>query len=608
QEAYRSVLESNPENYVALHLLGVSLIQQGQPIDGIPLIEHALRLKPDLADAHYNLGCVLHDLNRLDEAITHYNKALAINPDHGGAHLNLGNALQALDLHEEAIAHYKRTLALRFDDANAYNNWGNSLQASSRHVEAIACYERALAVKPDHAQAHNNLGNSLSALNRYEEAIARYEEALALNPAWAEARNNLGYAMHAVNRFDEALALLGQALVLKPDYAEAHNNSGMVLHALNRHEDAIMRYDDALALRPDYAEAQWNKGLALLCLGRFRDGWQLYEKRWQRKQTAAIPDFNRALWPGPGSGAGETGRQPSGDRAGETFSIAPKRRAIAGFKGFLRALVGRGNAAAGVNLLLQYEQGFGDAIQMLRYVALLEQNGVRCWIQAPPELAALAQRSFPRSQVVPIGQCPAEVQFRIPMLSLPLALETFSEAAIPRAVPYLAVDERKKLAWAARLTRPRERTVGLVWRGRPAHKNDRNRSVPLETLLPLLSRRDMRFVTLQKDLTQAEFGELAQHDNVTALDQELVSFDDTAAVVSVLDLVISVDSAPAHLSGALGKATWVLLPFSPDWRWLLARSDCPWYPSARLFRQSSIGDWAGVVDDVAGSLRFASMS
>ncbi len=608
QDLYRSLLESSPDNHVALHLLGVSFIQQGRPINGIPLIERALLLKPDYADARFNLGCALQGLDRLDEAIAHYNAALAINPDHAGAHLNLGNALQALNFQAEAIAHYQRTLALTPGHADAYNNWGNSLQALNRHDEAIVCYEKALALRAEHAEAHNNLGNSLSALNRYEEAIARYERALALKPAYAEAQSNLGYAMYALNRFDEALARLAQALALKPDYAEAHNNWGMVLHALNRHDEAIARYDQALALKPDYAEAQWNKGLALLALGRFREGWQLYEKRWQRKQAAALAEFDRPLWPGPGSGASAARHKSSGGRTGESTSIMPRRRAIARVKGFVQTLLGRGNAAIGVNLLLQYEQGFGDAIQMLRYVARLERDGVRCWIQAPPELAALAQRSFPLSRVVPIGQCPAEVQFRIPMLSLPLAFRTFCEADIPSPVPYLVVDEGKKAAWAAPLTTPRRHTVGLIWRGRPTHKNDRNRSVPLQTLLPLFARGDIQFVTLQKNLTQAEFAELAQHDNVTVLDEELVSFDDTAAVVSVLDLVISVDSALAHLAGALGKETWVLLPFSPDWRWLLARSDSPWYPSARLFRQSSLGDWAGVVKDVAASLCQTRMS
>ena len=588
QDLYRALLEKSPNDHVALHFLGVSYFQQGKPIQGIPYVEQALALKPDYADAHFNLGCTLQGLNRLEEAIVHYERALAVDPGSAGAHLNLGNALQTLNRHEEAIAHYQQTLALRPEDADAHNNWGNSLQALNRHDEATACYERSLALRPDHAEAHSNLGNSLFALNRHDEARAHYEKALALKPELAEAQNNLGHALQALNQIDAALACFARALAIKPDFAEAHNNWGNALQALNRHDEAIEHYETAIALKPDYAEAKWNKSLALLCLGRFREGWQLYEKRWRRKEAVALPDFGLPLW---------SGRDDS----------APRRRGIPRARAFLGILFGRGDAAPAANLLLQYEQGFGDAIQMLRYVPLLEQMGVRCWIQAPPALAALAQRSFPRARVVAPTQCPAEAEFRIPMLSLPLALKTYSECDIPRAVPYLAVDEEKKAAWAARLANQRECTVGLVWRGRPTHQNDHNRSVPLAILAPLFSRKDIQFVALQKGLTKAELGELAQHDNVTMVDGELDSFDDTAAAVSVLDLLISVDSAPAHLSGALGRPTWVLLPFSPDWRWSLARSDSPWYPTARLFRQESIDDWVGVIRDVGDSLSVASL-
>ncbi len=605
QELYMALLEKSPDDHVALHFLGVSYFQQGKPIQGIPYVEQALALKPDYVDAHFNLGCTLQGLNRLEEAIAHYESALAIDSDSAGAHLNLGNALQTLDRHEEAIAHYQQTLALRPEDADAYNNWGNSLQALNRHNEATACYERSLALRPDHAEAHSNLGNSLFALNRHDEARAHYEKALALKPEFAEAQNNLGHALQALNQIDAALACFARALAIKPDFAEAHNNWGIALQALNRHDAAIEHYERAIALKPDYAEAQWNKSLALLCLGRFREGWQLYEKRWRRKEAVALPDFDLPLWSGQEDSA--TRCESRGGRAAVSSRTAARRRGIPLAKAFLGILFGRGDAAPAANLLLQYEQGFGDAIQMLRYVPLLEQMGVQCWIQAPPALAALAQRSFPRARVVAPTQCPAEAEFRIPMLSLPRALKTYSASDIPRAVPYLAADEQKKAAWAARLANQRECTVGLVWRGRPTHKNDHNRSIPLATLAPLFSRKDIHFVTLQKGLTEAELGELAQYDNVTMVDEELDSFDDTAAAVSVLDLLISVDSAPAHLSGALGRPTWVLLPFSPDWRWLLAGSDSPWYPSARLFRQESIGDWVGAIRDVGDSLSVASL-
>lgn len=602
QALYQSILETNPNDAVALRLLGVCYIQQGQPLEGIPFLERALALRPDDADVHYNLGCALQALDRLGEATARYEAVLAINPSHAAAQLNLGNALQAQDRHAEAMAHYRATLALKPDDADAHNNWGNSLQALNRHEEASDHYEKALEIEPDHAQARSNLGNTLQALNRHGEAIARYQEALALMPEFAEAHNNLGHALQALNRPGEAIGHYEAALAIRPDYAEAHNNWGIALQALNRNSEAIARYDKAIALKPDYAEAQWNKSLAMLCLGQFAAGWQLYEMRWQREQTAALPNFSLPLWPGRESSAGVVSGQARIGGDGASRRTVSRRGGFVSFIKSLRTVLPAAIAGVGSNILIQYEQGLGDALQMLRYVSLLEQIGMHCWIQVPPALRALTQRSFPRAHVVAVDQRPADVQFRIPMLSMPLALKTFSEAEIPAVVPYLIVDEQKKAEWASRLATGRRQTVGLAWRGRPTHKNDRNRSIPLDILRPILSHGEIQFVTLQKDLTDVEMRELARHDNVMVLDRELESFDETAAIVSVVDLVISVDSSPAHLSGALDTATWVLLAFCPDWRWQLGRSDSPWYPSAKLFRQRSIGDWTGVVEDVAASL------
>jgi hypothetical protein len=238
--------------------------------------------------------------------------------------------------------------------------------------------------------------------------------------------------------------------------------------------------------------------------------------------------------------------------------------------------------------------------------------GWRCVIQAPPALSALFARSFPNAHVVPLGHCPPDVACRIPVMSLPLALRLFSESEIPAAVPYLVADEHKAAQWTARLRAggapPGTPRVGLVWRGLGTHANDHNRSLSLDTLSVLLRHPGIQFVTLQKGLAPAESQHLAGHDNVLVVDEALESFDDTAAVMAALDLVISVYSAPAHLAGALGKPTWILLPFSADWRWGLARDDSPWYPTARLFRQQSVGDWSAVMATVGAALDNASVT
>ena len=369
----------------------------------------------------------------------------------------------------------------------------------------------------------------------------------------------LAATLHELKRYAEAAACWEKALALEPGNANVHNNLGVSLAALNRDAEAIACHEAALAIDPNYPEAEFNRSLGLLRSGNFRAGWSAYEKRWQAKVGIGTGHVDRPLW---------LGREP----------------------------------IAGRKLLVEFEQGFGDAIQALRYVPLLEGLGAQCWIHALASLLSLVQRSFPRSTVIARNWWPHEIELRIPVMSLPLAMQTFAESDIPRVVPYLVADEGRKAHWAALLADPGRPRVGLAWRGNPGHRNERNRSARLEDLVPLLSRTDVRFVTLQKDLSAAERKILAAHPNVTVLDAELETFDDTAAVACNLEAVVSVDSSPAHLAGALGRPVWVMLPCSPEWRWGLERSDSPWYPQARLFRQAAPGDWNSVIDAVDGAL------
>jgi tetratricopeptide (TPR) repeat protein len=591
------VLKTSPDHHAALYLAGVCHLQQGQPAAAIPFIERTLASRPDFAAAHSNLGAALNALGRHDDAVARYKQALAIRPNFAEAHHNLGNALAALKRVDEAIPHYSTALALRPRYPEAHKNLGDALAAVGRHHDACAHYEAALALQPDHVDALNNLGNSLAALHQPEAAIAQYARALDIAPNFAEAQSNLAVALAALARHDEALSRFGKAIALKCDFAEAHYNTanslaalgrpheaiaryqqavaldanyaaahynlGTALAALNRHEESVASFDRALAIDPAYPDAEWNRSLGLLALGRLRDGLPGYESRWARAAALTLPNDHLPVW---------TGRE----------------------------------GVAGRTVLIQHEQGYGDAIQMLRLVADLERAGARCAIQAAPALSALLARSFPNAQVVPLGDCPPDVGLRIPVMSLPLALQLFAESEIPAALPYLVVSQPKAVHWAARLdagSAPlRTPRVGLVWRGLGTHANDHNRSLALNKLSPLLRRTGIQFVSLQKGLTPFESRYLAGHRNVLVADEALESFDDTAAVMAALDLVISVDSAPAHLAGALGKPTWMLLPFSPDWRWMLARDDTPWYPTMRLFRQQSTGDWSTVVAQVGAAL------
>jgi tetratricopeptide (TPR) repeat protein len=590
QALYERVLANSPKHPKASYLLGVCHLQQGQPAVALPLLEKAVAAKPDFAEGYGNLGAALNALGQHHEAIAQYERALALKPEFAAAHGNLGNVLTALSRHDEARARYERAAALTPSDAAAHFRLGGALMALKRPRDAVASYERALALRPGYVEARVNLGNALLALGQPEEAIVHYREALSIDPTFAEVHGNLGVALGALGQHDEALTHFQKAIALKPNYAEAyyseanalvaldrlqeateryeqavaldpdhaaaHYNLGTVFAALRRHDDAIAAYERALRCDPVYPQAEWNRSLSLLSLGRFNDGWRAHESRWTLDGALVLPNEDRPLW-------------------------------------------SEGASMAGRRLLIQHEQGYGDAIQMLRYVPQLERAGAHCALQIPPALAALVQRSFPTARVVPLGHCPADIDLRVPMMSLPLAMRTRTESDIPSEVPYLVADQTMVAHWAARLATGRACTVGLVWRGLRTHANDRIRSLSLEAFAPLLGREHIQFVTLQKDVTAQESGQLARHDNVIVLDR---AFDDTAAIMAALDLVISIDSAPAHLSGALARPTWILLHFSPDWRWLLEREDSSWYPTARLFRQEVRGDWATVISRVGAAL------
>lgn len=470
------------------------------------------------------------------------------------AHMRLGNALRTLKRHEEALASYGRALALRPDYPQALYNRGNALRALKRHEDAVADYDRALALRPDYPQALSNRGNALRDLKRHEEALASYERLLVLTPDDAGTLNNRGIVLRALRRHEEALASFERALALRPDDAKTLNNHGNVLRALNRHEEALASYQRALALKPDYAGAHWNEALCRLLLGNFATGWQKYEWRWQRETfTSPQRDFIQPLWKGQQSLAGKT-------------------------------------------VLLHAEQGFGDTIQFCRYAGLVASQGATVMLEVQPPLRSLMSSLAGVARVLGKGEPLPAFDYHCPLLSLPLVFDTRLET-IPATVPYLRAPAERVSHWEARLGPKTAPRVGIAWSGRPKHKNDHNRSLALSTLAPLL-RQGIRIISVQKDVRPGDRDFLERRGDIMNCGAALTDFADTAALISLLDLVISVDTSVAHLAGALGKPVWVLLPFSPDWRWLLARDDSPWYPTARLFRQSSIGGWNGVISHV----------
>ncbi len=499
-----------------------------------------------------------HRQGRLAAAQGLYRQVLALAPGHADALHRLGATYLQQNDARQAAELIGQALALNPGLAEAHANMGNALSALRRHEEAAAHFQHALGHMPKSPRLYASLGLALQELRRYPEAAAEYEKALALKPDYAEAHANLGAVLQTMKRFDDAIAHYEKALALKPDYAEARVNLGTALHSLNRDDAAVAEFDRALAARPGYKAAEYYKAFALLRHSKLAEGWRLWESRWGAFPTRPMAEIDRPLWPGD----------------------TPVR---------------------GRKLLIQYEitLGLGDAIQLARYVPVLEALGAECWVQAPDTLRDLFARSLKRAHVVAPQDCPAAVDCRILFFSLPLALKTFSDAAIPGACPYLMPDAAKAARWRTRLdaTKPR---IGLIWR---SGKDIFDRSATLDDMRPLLANPGVQIVGLQKDVTPAELDRLARYPNALSCGQFLDDMDETAALMAAVDLMISVDTGPVHLAGALARPTWLMLSHAPAWRWLVGRDDSPWYPTMRLFRQQAPGDWQGVVAGIDAALR-----
>jgi tetratricopeptide (TPR) repeat protein len=554
---YRKILSQVPQHADALHLLGLVAGSVGKRDEEIRLIQQAIAINPAVADYHSNLGNALREEGKLNEAIAAHRAAVAIKPDYAEARYNLANALATAGRTIEAIEEYRRTIELKPSLAEPYNNLGNALFASGKIDEAIAACREAIARKADYPEAHFNLGVALQARNEMTAAVASLKRAIALRGDFADAYYNLGNVLHDCDELEPAIEAYRKAIELKSDFAECWSNLGIALRDAGRLEESDAAYLRALEIKPDYAPVHWNLGLNYLLEGKLDAGWQENEWRWK---CAGFP--------------------------------SPKRR--------FREPMWKGEALGGRTILLHAEQGFGDTIQFARYVPLVEARGGHVILQCQKELALLFQSSFKGVETIPMEQTASGFDFHCPLMSLPLVFETRLET-IPAEQAYLAAEGAAVDRWRARHSEMRGIRVGLAWAGSPTHKRDRQRSIVMERLLPLAAVKGVHFFSLQKgvDIDRSCFSKFGIID----VADELKDFAQTAAVMANLDLVISVDTAVAHLAGALGKNVWTLLPWVPDWRWLLGRDDSPWYPTMRLFRQTQRGDWGIPIERAAQALK-----
>jgi tetratricopeptide (TPR) repeat protein len=554
---YELALTIHPHHAEALSNRGNTLKALKRLEDALESYDRALALQPDYVLALTNRGAVLFDLKRYDQALESYNRALAIRPDHADAFYNRAGVLHALKRYDQAVANYDRAIVGRPEFAAAYANRGNSLNELHRFEEALESFDRALVLQSTLFEALCSRGNTLNKLHRFDDALASYERALTLNPDHAPSHYNRGTTLHEMRRYPEALESYDRALASQPNYPDALSNRGATLYELKRHPEALESYDRALALQADYPEAHWNAASLRLLTGDFKRGWGEYEWRWKYETMAlAKRDFAQPLW--------------------------------------------RGQEIQGKTILLHAEQGLGDTIQFCRYSSLVAARGGRVILEVDKRLHDLMASLAGVTQLISAGDPLPEFDLHCPLLSLPLAFDTQLHS-IPSKIPYLRPPTAKLEEWTRRLEKMQGCRVGLVWAGNAAHHRDQIRSIDFSILAPLL-KTGARFVSLQKDVRAKDAGMLNARPDIDQYPDTLVDFSDTAALISNLDLVISVDTSVVHLAGALGRPVWVLLPYLPDWRWLLDRDTSPWYPTARLFRQDDRRNWESVITCVREAL------
>jgi len=570
--AYQRVLSTHPNNFDAWHLSGVIAAQSSNPLRAVELIDEAIKINPKSAAAWANRGNALKILKRLEEALSSYDCAIAMNPHYADAYSNRGAALAELNRMEEALLSYDQAIALAPDSAAAHNNRGNTLKRLSRSEEAFASYDRAIAIKPDYAEAHNNKGNVLEELRRLQEAVDSYDRAIAVKPDYAEAHNYRGVALQKLGRLDEAVESYDGAIAIRPDYAEALNNRGLGLMELRSVMEALSSYDLAISMKPDYGNAHFNKSLALLLVGEFETGWKLWEWRWKKgKLNIGIQTFSEPLWLGHESIQNKT-------------------------------------------ILLHAEQGLGDTIQFCRYAKLVKELGATVLLEVPKTFWGLLRNTGFADLLVERGKGSPAFDYHCPLMSLPLAFGT-KLSSVPMPSAYLFADDHKVSYWRKKIAvnATGRLKVGLIWSS-GTHVNQpeaweayARRNIPLDVLARTLSTVNADFFSLQKgdpaeSAIRGREREYWPHRNFYNYASELKDFSDTAALVENLDVIVSVDTSTAHLSGALGKPTWILCPFAACWRWLLGRDDSPWYRSVKLYRQSGDRRWESVLSTVADDL------
>jgi len=587
--------QKTPTNPNAWHLLGVVLFNSGLYLDAIQFFNTAIDLDPNFAEAQYNLGVTfqalrngtkaiesydqalkskpnypeaqsnkgiaLQSLGELQGALNCYNAAIALNEQYADAYFNRGTVLGMLKQFGQAVASYDRAIELNSQNALAFNNRGNALKELKMLSQAKLNYAQCIALKPDYAPAHYNLALTLKDLNQTKDAISSYNQAIALNPKYAEAHSNKGVALQDLRNLNEAIDCFAEAIKLNPNFAEAYCNLGVALGEIGLAQRALGNLDKAIAINPNYASAYWNKSLLLLREGQLRAGLELYEWRWKCTELNNAPQvYSQPIWDGQQSLLGKT-------------------------------------------IFVYAEQGLGDTIQFCRYAALLKNLGAIVILEVQKPLIHLLSCLEGVDLLVAPGNKVLRFDFYCPLLSLPRLFKTDLQN-IPIKGPYIVASEEKIKYWSSFLGSEGFK-IAINWQGSLA-KIDAGRSIPLHLFKEISNIPGIRLISLQKNEGSEQLKYVQNDLKVETLPDSFDSgenaFLDSAAILKCVDLVISSDTALTHLAGALNCKTWLPLKLSPDWRWLLDRTDCPWYSNHTLFRQTKFDDWSTPFENMAKQL------
>jgi tetratricopeptide (TPR) repeat protein len=554
-QSYSTALTLDPDLPETALQLAKLLVDANDLEAATQIYKHLLARNPDSVEAHFNLGCLQRRRNQLPAAIQSYRKAAALAPRIADIHFNLAVAHFASGQFAEAAQAYIQALTLKPNDAEAHYSLGVTLQEMGNHQAAADSYRRALALKPDYPDALSNLGSAVMDLGDLTTAEQLLRRCIALAPRDTNAHCNLGSILQKQGDTSAAIASFRNALTLDPRHILTLCNLGTLLDLLGEIDSALQCYLAALTVQPTCAQARFSLSTHLLAAGDLPNGWREYESRWDTRTFRPIRrTFTQPQW--------------------------------------------RGEDIRNARIFLYAEQGFGDTLQFVRFVTMVADRAAGVILEVQPQLLRLLQNLHPNVRVIASAAelDPTSFDWQCPLLSLPIALNIDLQT-IPVTTPYLQPDPADLKHWRDTLA-PTGLRIGLVWCGNPKHTRDAQRSIPLTQLLRLFEGLNATLYSLQK-------GPAAQQcagTDVIDLDPQLKDFADTAAAVANLDLVIAVDTAVAHLAGALGKPIWILIHNAPDWRWLRNRTDSPWYPAARLFRQQSAGDWSKVFEQMKQAL------